>query len=79
MKRTLLIISLTSLVLLLLGALSFGSCGRPDGGKNRGGGCSTDTTTVDNTTNNPKVDKSTKYNILIENSGSMKGYFSGNS
>ena len=79
MKRTLLIISLTSLVLLLLGALSFGSCGRPDGGKNRGGGCSTDTTTIDKTTNNPIVDKSTKYNILIENSGSMKGYFSGNS
>lgn len=69
MKRTLLIISLTSLVLLLLGALSFGSCGRPKEGA----------TNKDSTTLIPKVDESTTYNILIENSGSMKGYFSGNS
>jgi len=69
MKRTLLIISLTSLVLLLLGALSFGSCTRPD----KGG------TKKDSTSINTKVDESTTYNIFIENSGSMKGYFSGNS
>lgn len=79
MKRTLLIISLTSLVLLLLGALSFGSCGRPDGDKSKGGGCSSDTTAVDSVSNSPIDSESTTYNIFIENSGSMKGFFSGNS
>ena len=79
MRRSIIIISLTALVLLLLGTLSHSSCGRPDGAKGRGGGCTSDTLSGVNTPKNPNVDLSTTYNILIENSGSMKGFFSGKS
>jgi len=78
MKRTLLIISLTSLLLLLLGSLSFGSCGRPDSSQ-KGGRCGRDTTKIDSVSAPISKDMRTTYNIFIENSGSMKGFFSGKS
>lgn len=62
-------------VFSLLGAISFGGCGRPDSQSKS----SRTANTVTTSTSDTKGASPTKYNIYIENSGSMKGYFSGKS
>ena len=74
MRKSLSVCFVGSIILLLLGTFSFGSC-RPDN-KSGGGGCSRDS--VPSTPPVVECKTPSTYNFFIENSGSMKGYFSGN-
>ena len=65
------------LFLLLLGSISLESCKRPGDGS-QSGSCCTHCDSVSTKRDSSATNQLSTYNIYIENSGSMKGYFSGN-